>query len=159
MLNSSQTFWKYFCPPPPFFTELENCGLREKGYVYLKEIISLFFHSYFFRHVDEILRQRIPGSFVRSYGSSMTGIGLKSSGLNLDFQIPPETAPHEALIKAFQTLTLKTDEFSNVNPDFTAKIPVVSFDVGGKKCSFEILWDIIWIFKSCQKGDVFLHEK
>ena len=100
---------------------------------YLKEIISLFFHSYFFRHVDEILRQRIPGSFVRSYGSSMTGIGLKSSGLNLDFQIPPETAPHEALIKAFQTLTLKTDEFSNVNPDFTAKIPVVSFDVGGKK--------------------------
>ena len=106
---------------------------------YLKEIISLFFHSYFFfRHVDEILRQRIPGSFVRSYGSSMTGIGLKSSGLNLDFQIPPETAPHEALIKAFQTLTLKTDEFSNVNPDFTAKIPVVSFNVGGKKTILRI---------------------
>jgi hypothetical protein len=56
-------------------------------------------------------------------------IGLKSLGLNLDFQIPPETAPNETLVKAFQTLTLKTDEFSNINPDFTAKIPVVSFSV------------------------------
>ena len=100
---------------------------------YILKSFLYFFVPIFFRHVDEILRQRIPGSFVRSYGSSMTGIGLKSSGLNLDFQIPPETAPHEALIKAFQTLTLKTDEFSNVNPDFTAKIPVVSFNVGGKK--------------------------
>ena len=66
--------------------------------------------------------------------NSITAIGFRliSSGLHLDFRIPPETAPHEALIKAFQTLTLKTDEFSNVNPDFTAKIPVVSFNVGGK---------------------------
>ena len=63
----------------------------------------------------------------------MTGIGLKSSGLNLDFQIPSETAPHEALIKAFQTLSLKADEFTNVNPDFTTKIPVVSFTVQGMK--------------------------
>ena len=106
---------------------------------YILKSFLYFFVPIFFRHVDEILRQRIPGSFVRSYGSSMTGIGLKSSGLNLDFQIPPETAPHEALIKAFQTLTLKTDEFSNVNPDFTAKIPVVSFNVGGKKTIFKVI--------------------
>ena len=46
---------------------------------------------------------------------------------------PPETSTHEALIKAFQILSLKTTEFSNINPDFTAKIPVVSFNVGGKK--------------------------
>ena len=36
-------------------------------------------------------------------------------------------------------MTLKTDEFSNVNPDFTAKIPVVSFNVGGKKTIFEVI--------------------
>ena len=75
---------------------------------------------------------RIQKCPLLRFVNSMTAIGLKSLGLNLDFRIPPETAPHEALIKAFQTLTLKTDEFSNVNPDFTAKIPVVSFNVGGK---------------------------
>ena len=41
--------------------------------------------------VDEILRMTLPpGAFVRSYGSSMTGMGLKTSGLNLDLQIPSE---------------------------------------------------------------------
>lgn len=81
--------------------------------------------------VDEILRLSLPGAFVRYYGSSMTTIGLKNSDLNLDLQIPSNIAPHEALIKAYQTLMIRVDEFTNVIPDFTAKIPVVSFCAAG----------------------------
>lgn len=81
--------------------------------------------------VDEILRLSLPGAFVRYYGSSMTTIGLKTSDLNLDLQIPSNIPPHEALIKAYQTLMISVNEFSNVIPDFTAKIPVVSFYAGG----------------------------
>lgn len=79
------------------------------------------------QRVDEILRLTLPGAFVRSYGSSMTGMGLKTSGLNLDLQIPPEIPPHVALIKAYEMLVLKSDEFNNVVPEFNAKIPAVTF--------------------------------
>ena len=68
----------------------------------------------------------------------MTGIGLRTSGLNLDLQIPPQTAPHEALIIAYRTLCMQTDEFSDVVPDFTAKIPVVSFFAAGCRCELSL---------------------
>lgn len=79
------------------------------------------------KKVNEILSVILPGSVVRPYGSSMTGIGLKNSDLNLDLQIPSEIPPHEALIKAYQALVQRPQEFVNVIPEFTAKIPVVSF--------------------------------
>ena len=75
------------------------------------------------------MKLHIPGSTVRHYGSSLSGFGLKDSDLNLDLQIPTEIPPHEALIKALHTLVLKSEEFSNVSPDFTAKIPTVTFFV------------------------------
>ena len=79
--------------------------------------------------VNELMKLHIPGSTVRHYGSSLSGFGLKDSDLNLDLQIPTEIPPHEALIKALHTLVLKSEEFSNVSPDFTAKIPTVTFFV------------------------------
>ncbi len=88
--------------------------------------------------VDALLKPSIPGCFVRSYGSSMTGLGLQNSDLNLDLQIPSTIAPHEALIKAFQTLVHFGDTFCNVHPDFTAKIPAVSFQVNGIRCELSL---------------------
>ena len=68
----------------------------------------------------------------------MTGMGLRDSGLNLDLQIPSEIPPHEALIKAYQTLVLKSDEFNNVVPDFTAKIPAVTFIMRNTRCELSL---------------------
>ena len=88
--------------------------------------------------VDELMKLHIPGSSVRHYGSSLTGFGLKHADLNLDLQIPPNIPPHEALIKAYQGLVLKADEFSNVCPDFMAKIPSVTFFVGSLRCELSL---------------------
>ena len=84
------------------------------------------------------MKLHIPGSGVRHYGSSLTGFGLNSCDLNLDLQIPSEIPPHEALIKAYQSLVLKADEFSNVCPDFMAKIPSVTFFVGSLRCELSL---------------------
>ena len=84
------------------------------------------------------MKLHIPGSGVRHYGSSLTGFGLNSCDLNLDLQIPPEIPPHEALIEAYQSLVLKADEFSNVCPDFMAKIPSVTFFVGSLRCELSL---------------------
>ena len=91
------------------------------------------------QRVDEILKLTLPGSFIRSYGSSMTGMGLKTSGLNLDLQIPPEIPPHVALIKAYEILVLRSDEFNNVVPEFNAKIPAVTFMTKGNiRCELSL---------------------
>ena len=84
------------------------------------------------------LTSYVSGSSVRHYGSSLTGFGLKHADLNLDLQIPPNIPPHEALIKAYQALVLKADEFSNVCPDFMAKIPSVTFFVGSLRCELSL---------------------
>ena len=89
--------------------------------------------------VDKLLRLSIPGSYVRSYGSSMTNIGLRlASGLNLDLQIPPEVPPHEALIKAYQSLCIHSADFTDIFPEFMAKIPFVSFNAGGIRCELSL---------------------
>jgi DNA polymerase sigma len=88
--------------------------------------------------IDELLKPVIPGCFVRVYGSSLTGLGLVTSGLNLDLQIPSEIPPHKALMRSFETLVVKSDEFSNVQPDFTAKIPAIVFFVGEIRCELSL---------------------
>lgn len=88
--------------------------------------------------VNDLMAVTIPGSYVRLYGSSMTGLGLVDSGVNLDLQIPNDVPPHEALIKAYQALIMKADIFSNVCPDFTAKIPAVTFMVSRLKCELSL---------------------
>ena len=71
MLNSSQTFRKYFCPPP-LFTELENCaayvvyragGILAEGYCVYMEI---------FRNTTAWP----PKIFRPSDVSAMVGLGL-----------------------------------------------------------------------------------
>ncbi len=88
--------------------------------------------------VDELLKHFLPGSSVRMYGSSLTGFGLKTSNLNLDLQIPAEIPPHLALMTAFDVLAKRPGEFHNVLPDFTAKIPAISFYFGGTRCELSL---------------------
>ncbi len=56
----------------------------------------------------------------------MTGLGLQTSRLNLDLQISDEVPPHRALIDASDAIAASS-QFSNVNRDFTSKIPMVLF--------------------------------
>ena len=54
--------------------------------------------------VDRAVVVRLPGCTVSLYGSSLTGLGLKLSNLNLDLQITDQYKPHLALITASQVL-------------------------------------------------------
>ena len=61
--------------------------------------------------VGVLLGDVVQGSYVRLYGSCLTGFGLKSSVLNLDFQIPDKVQPHVALLTALDTITKAGAEF------------------------------------------------
>ena len=74
----------------------------------------------------------------RMYGSSMSGFGLATSNLNLDLQIPDDIPPHVALMTAFDVLAKRQSDFHDVVPDFMAKIPAVSFNVGRVKCELSL---------------------
>ena len=81
--------------------------------------------------LTSILHPTIPGCTVRLYGSSLTGFGLIDSGLNLDLLLPEDGTirPHIALINAYNILLSAGPEFQNVQNDFSAKIPVITFVV------------------------------
>ena len=83
-----------------------------------------------------IMQPSIPGCNIRLYGSSSTGFGLIDSGLNFDLLLPENGAmpPHVALITAYNVLSSAGPDFTNVNKDFSAKIPVITFTVGSNTC-------------------------
>ena len=81
--------------------------------------------------LTNLFQQSIPGCTVRLYGSSLTGFGLRNSALNLDLLLPDDGTirPHIALINAYNVLLSAGQNFENVQNDFSAKIPVVTFVV------------------------------
>ena len=85
-----------------------------------------------------LFQQSIPGCTVRLYGSSLSGFSLIESVLNLDLLLPEDGSirPHIALINAYNVLISAGQDFENVQNDFSAKIPVVSFAVKNN-CSGE----------------------
>ena len=81
--------------------------------------------------LTRLFQNSIPGCTVRLYGSSLTGFGMIGSGLNLDLLLPDNGTirPHIALINAYKILLSAGPEFQNVQNDFGAKIPIISFMV------------------------------
>ena len=79
--------------------------------------------------LTNLFQTSIPGCTVRLYGSSLTGFGLIDSGLNLDLLLPDNGTirPHVALINAYNILLSDDQTFENVQNDFSAKIPVITF--------------------------------
>ena len=81
--------------------------------------------------LTSLFQTSIAGCTVRLYGSSLTGFGLIDSGLNLDLLLPDTGTirPHMALINAYNILSNAGPDFRNVQNDFSAKIPVITFIV------------------------------
>ena len=81
--------------------------------------------------LTNLFQQSIPGCTVRLYGSSLTGFGLMNSTLNLDLLLPDDGSirPHIGLINAYNALISAGQDFENVQNDFSAKIPLVTFSV------------------------------
>jgi len=88
--------------------------------------------------VHSLLQNHIPGCFVRLYGSSLSGFGLKSANINLDLQITADHKPHLALLKALEVLQESAD-FLDVVDEFTAKIPTIKFQTSsGLSCELSL---------------------
>jgi len=88
--------------------------------------------------VHSLLQNHIPGCFVRLYGSSLSGFGLKSANINLDLQITADHKPHLALLKALEVLQESAD-FLDVVDEFTIKIPTIKFQTSsGLSCELSL---------------------
>ena len=103
--------------------EIENeQGMPLKEMQFRKELAN---------KLTQLFQHSIPGCTVRLYGSSLTGFSLINSVVNLDLLLPEDgnIRPHIALINAYNVLISAGQDFENVQNDFSAKIPIVSFAV------------------------------
>ncbi|KAL3870042.1 hypothetical protein ACJMK2_042659 [Sinanodonta woodiana] len=78
------------------------------------------------QEVQRFLNKTIPDVTLRPYGSSLSGLGLKSSDLNIDLVVPEEFNGAKALTLVFKALQ-ESDIYQDVKNDFTAKVPHVKF--------------------------------
>ncbi|CAN9500836.1 unnamed protein product [Ophioblennius macclurei] len=76
------------------------------------------------RRMDDIIRMHLPACSLRLYGSSSTRFAFKTSDVNIDINFPDNMTQPEVLIRVLEILK-NAPEFSNVESDFHAKVPVV----------------------------------
>lgn len=87
------------------------------------------------RDVSKTLKVMHPECSVSTYGSSLTGFGLKESEVNLDLFIPDELSVPQVLLSILDLLG-KDGNYSEVKSDFDAKVPRILFKhvSSGLKC-------------------------
>ncbi|KAK3609162.1 hypothetical protein CHS0354_011348 [Potamilus streckersoni] len=78
------------------------------------------------QEVQTFLNKTIPDVILRPYGSSLSGLGLKSSDLNIDLVVPEEFNGAKALTLVYKALQ-ESDIYQDVKNDFTASVPHVRF--------------------------------
>ncbi|XP_029943097.1 terminal uridylyltransferase 4 [Salarias fasciatus] len=74
--------------------------------------------------LDDVISARLPGCRLRLYGSSATGLALKSSDVNVDVGGAPSMSQPEVLIQVLEILQ-SSPEFCDAASDFHAKVPAV----------------------------------
>ncbi|BFY99838.1 hypothetical protein BsWGS_02878 [Bradybaena similaris] len=75
--------------------------------------------------LEKVLKEKIPDVVLYMYGSSLTGFGMKTSDINVNLASVDKNKKLTTLLKeTYAGIKDQTDSgFSNVRPDFTAKVP------------------------------------
>ncbi|MCJ8742090.1 hypothetical protein PDJAM_G00077970 [Pangasius djambal] len=76
------------------------------------------------RSMELIIQRHLPACSLRLYGSCLTRFAFKSSDVNIDVLYPSGMTQPDVLIQVLDILK-KSDEFSDVESDFHAKVPVI----------------------------------
>ncbi|XP_060749380.1 terminal uridylyltransferase 4 isoform X1 [Tachysurus vachellii] len=76
------------------------------------------------QNMELIIQRHLPACSLRLYGSCLTRFAFKSSDLNIDVLYPSGMTQPDVLIQVLDILK-KSDEFSDVESDFHAKVPVI----------------------------------
>ncbi|XP_066528899.1 terminal uridylyltransferase 4 isoform X3 [Hoplias malabaricus] len=74
--------------------------------------------------MESIIQKHLPTCSLRLYGSCLTRFAFKTSDLNIDVAYPSNMTQPDVLIQVLDILK-KSAEFSEVESDFHAKVPVV----------------------------------
>ncbi|XP_060793766.1 terminal uridylyltransferase 4 isoform X2 [Neoarius graeffei] len=76
------------------------------------------------RRMELIIQTHLPACSLRLYGSCLTRFAFKSSDINIDVLYPSGMTQPDVLIQVLDILK-KSDEFTDVESDFHAKVPVI----------------------------------
>ncbi|XP_034035296.1 terminal uridylyltransferase 4 [Thalassophryne amazonica] len=90
-------------------------GISEEDFLVRQAVVS---------RMEEIIQQHLAACSLRLYGSCLTRFAFKTSDINIDVTYPPLMTQPEVLIQVLEILK-NSSEFSEVESDFHAKVPVV----------------------------------
>ncbi|KAI4883886.1 hypothetical protein NFI96_025619 [Prochilodus magdalenae] len=76
------------------------------------------------QRMEKIIQKHLPACSLRLYGSCLTRFAFKTSDINIDVAYPSNMTQPDVLIQVLDILK-KSAEFSEVESDFHAKVPVV----------------------------------
>ncbi|XP_052061598.1 terminal uridylyltransferase 4-like isoform X2 [Mytilus californianus] len=78
------------------------------------------------QHLEIFLKKSLPDAKLNIFGSSFTGLGLKSSDVNVDLDVQKDHA--KCLTVAFRAMK-EYEKYENVISDFSSKVPCIYFTV------------------------------
>ncbi|XP_075067173.1 terminal uridylyltransferase 7 [Mixophyes fleayi] len=74
--------------------------------------------------METLIKEKLPGCYLRLYGSSCSKMGFTSSDLNIDVQFPANMNQPDVLLLVQERLK-QSDLFTDFDADFHARVPVV----------------------------------
>lgn len=74
--------------------------------------------------MEDIIHKQLTACSLRLYGSCLTRFAFKSSDINIDVSYPSTMTQPDVLIQVLEIIK-NSEEFSEVESDFHAKVPVV----------------------------------
>ncbi|VDI46674.1 terminal uridylyltransferase [Mytilus galloprovincialis] len=78
------------------------------------------------QHLEIFLKKSLPDAKLNIFGSSFTGLGLKSSDVNVDLDVQKDHA--KCLTAAFRAMK-ECENYEKVISDFSSKVPCIYFTV------------------------------
>uniref|UniRef100_A0A8C7I033 RNA uridylyltransferase n=1 Tax=Oncorhynchus kisutch TaxID=8019 RepID=A0A8C7I033_ONCKI len=89
-------------------------GISDQDFLVRQEVVD---------RMEEIIQQHLSVCSLRLYGSCLTRFAFKTSDINIDVTYPSTMTQPDVLILVLEIL--KNTEYSEVESDFHAKVPVV----------------------------------
>ncbi|PIK49155.1 putative terminal uridylyltransferase 4 isoform X4 [Apostichopus japonicus] len=97
---------------------VEKVGLTDKMMAERREVAS---------RINVVIRNSMPDCLVQLYGSSVSGFGFKTSGVNLNLTTSGKRSPAEMLVTVLNVLSEEKEFCKDVGSKFEDKYPVVFF--------------------------------
>ncbi|KAJ8305343.1 hypothetical protein KUTeg_015888, partial [Tegillarca granosa] len=99
--------------------------------------------------LEKLLQSQIPGVSLCLYGSSLTGVGLKDSDVNIDLVVPDSLSAAKGLTLVYKMIK-ESDKYEEVISDFSAKIPSVYFTDPERKAHCQLTINSVSAYKTSQ---------